>query len=298
MKIKNLIASTANRTYRSNRKCITPISKRYINSIVNHTGTVTKLGRFTQSNGLDRNQQQLGWQNEALVRNNEVSRFLDTQRRSAEVKINTTHNGHETTELPVNNLSPDLENIKANVNQLNLDGNLTPDSAKILFDNFLNNVLIHFKSIWVDSISKLTVIDELAVNLEATVSLRLIMPLSYRIDMITRNYIIDNLSINDNLFVITIDRFEIFITNMTWQPFFNEFLPKIHNLIININSYELSHYELHNTSYFLQNQLGISEDINNWLNIKNNLVMDNFYSDYNNLMDMVLFLGEGNMLTL
>lgn len=287
----------AHRTYTSNRIYITFTPKRYINSIVDHIGTVTKVGRITQSNGLDRNQQQLSWQNEALVRNNEVTNFLNTQRRSAEVKINTTQNGHETTELPVNNLSPDLEKFKGDVDQLNTVGNWTTDIVKALYENFSSNVVIHLKSLWVDSISKLTTIDELAVDLGATVSLRLIIPLSNRIEMITRNQIIDSLSINDNLYVLTIDRFEIFITNMSWEPFFNVFLPKIHNLIININSYELSHYELHNTIYFIQNQLGTSEDFNNWLNVKNNLIMENFYPDYNNLMDMVLFLGEGNMLT-
>lgn len=289
----------AHRNNTINRKYITPTltPKRYINSIVNYTGIPTKVGGITQSNGLDRNQQQLSWQNEALVRNDEVTNFLNTQRRSAEVKINTTHNGHETTELPVNNLSPDLEKFKADVEQLNTVGNWTTDLVKALFDNFSSNVVIHLKSLWVDSVTKLTAIDELAVDLGATVSLRLITPLSNRIDMITRNQIIDYLSINDNLYVITIDRFEIFITNMTWEPFFNVFLPKIHNLIININSFELSHYELYNTSYWLQNQLGTSEDFNNWLNDKNNLIMEDFYLDYNNLMDMVLFLGEGNMLT-
>jgi hypothetical protein len=105
--------------------------------------------------------------------------------------------------------------------------------------------------------SKLTEIEELALDLGGTASIRLIITFSDKVERVTRNYILNHLSTSgnpdnitiDDLYVITIDRFEIFITNMGYYPFFNEFLPRIHNLIIDINSYELSGYELYNTSY-------------------------------------------------
>ena len=289
----------AHRSYNNNNITIATKPKRSINTIVHHTGTVTKLGNYTQPNGLDRNQQQLALVNEALVDDNQIASLINENRPSAEMKLKTTHNGHETTELSANNVTQNSEEFKRGVNQLvDTAGNGSIDQVKASYNTFSTEVVTHLKNLWVDSISKLTEIEELAVDLGAIVSVRLITPLSNQINNITRSNIFEGLSVYDNLYIITIDRFEIIFTDITSQPFFDVFLPKIHNLLISINSYELSGYELYNTSYWLINKLGTPEEINGWLNAKNDLIFMDFYSDMNDLLDLVQFLGEGAMLAL
>jgi hypothetical protein len=46
-------------------------------------------------------------------------RLTDRLSRNAEMKFKTIQNGHETTELPVDNLPYDFENFKRDVYQLN-----------------------------------------------------------------------------------------------------------------------------------------------------------------------------------
>ena len=321
MKTMRKNALKAGRTFINNRN---RKEKRSINTLVPYK--VTKLGLSIQSNGLNRIQLELGWQNEALVKNDQMSRLLETQRRSAEMKLTTNVNGRETTELPVNNSSHDLDKFERDIYQLNTADNWSIDQVKALYDNFTSDYLTHLNNLWGDCMSKLTEIQELAVDLGGTaadlavdfggtptaltvglgvtVTIRLIAPFSNQIVKVTREYILNHLSTSgnpdvitiDDLYVITIDRFEIFITKITWEPFFNELLPKIYNLIKDINSYELSGYALNNTSNWLQNKLYISEDINNWINVKNKLITESFYSDYNLLLETVQFLGEGNIL--
>lgn len=286
-------ALRAHRTYTSNRKYIAPMPKRFINSSDNYTGTVTRLGPYTQPYGLDRNQLQLGWQS-ASFRNDQMSRQTDTEDPSTQMQLKTTHNGHETTELPVNKSLHDLEKFQREIEQVNTIDWVERDQLKAMYDKFTSDYLIHIKNLWKDSISKLIDVNDLAANLEGSVTIRLITSFSNQIVKVSRNHILNKLSITDDLNVITIDRFEIFITNITWEPFFNELLPKIYNLIIDINSCELSGYELQNVSDWLQYKLAMSGD--NWISVKNNLIMNKVYSDYNTLLETVQFLGEGNIL--
>jgi hypothetical protein len=101
--------------------------------------------------------------------------------------------------------------------------------------------------------------------------------------------------IDNNLHIITIDKFEIFITNITWYPFYNSFLPKIHNLIININSYEFCGNDLSNISHWLQNKLGTSEDYNNWLNAKDDLIFNRCDECMDLIVDLIQILGTDGL---
>ena len=298
--LDNKNALIAHRINISNRKDITfKTPKRFINSLVTYKGTITKLGRYIQPEGLNMDQQQMAWRYESLVKDNQIPSFINSDCPSAKMEIKTIQNGRETTELPENNSIQELEKFKTDVEQLvDTAGNGSTNEVKALYENFSNEVVTHLNNLWVDSIAKFTEIDNFANFLGAKVSLRLISPLSNHINITSRNYILDHLYTNDNLHVITIDRFEIFVTNMGSEPFYQYFLPIIHNLIININSYEFCGYELYNASYWVQNKFSTSEDFNNWLIVKSDLIFEKFYSSMNELLELSLFLGEGHFLPL
>jgi hypothetical protein len=283
------------RTNTSNRKDIS--TKRFIKALVPYK--VTKLGRFTQPdpNGLDLARQQLGW-DDTLTLNDQIPSLLSSNRPSPKMDIKTALNGQVTEQLPVVKLPQNSEKFKTDVEQLvDTVGNVPTNQVKVLCDNFSSDGLSHIKNLWADCISMSTAIDKLALELGGNVSIRLIRSLSENMNLISREHILNYLSIDNNLHIITIDRFEIFITNITWYPFFNAFLPKIHNLIININSYEFCGNELCNTSTWLLNKLGTSEDYNNLLKVKNELIFNQFYPDMYDLLEIIQLLGEGELLS-
>jgi hypothetical protein len=57
-------------------------------------------------------------------------------------------------------------------------------------------------------------INDLAFDFEGRVSIRLIRSFDDR-NVFSRQHILDNMPIDNNLHIITIDKFEIFITNIT-----------------------------------------------------------------------------------
>lgn len=285
------------RTHRSNTSNRKDISaKRGITTLVPYK--VTKLGRFTQPdpNGLDLARQQLGW-DETLTLNNQIPSLLSSNRPSVKMELKTTLDGHVTEELPVVKLPYTSEKFKTDVEQLvDTVGNGSTNEVKVLSDNFSSVGLSHIQNLWGDCISSLTAIDQLALDFGGRVSIKLIRSLSNNLNIFTREQILNYIPIDNNLHIITIDRFEIFITNISWYPFFNSFLPKIHNLIINVNSYEFCGNELCNTSTWLLNKLGTSEDYNNWLRVNDDLIFNRFYPDMCDLVEMIQILGDGQML--
>ena len=284
----------AHRINISNRKYIAPTPKRFINSSVNFTGTVTKLGHFTNSNGLDFGSSKLGFETDALVSKDQISSFVRENRPSAEMKIKTTYNGHETTQLPVVKLPQNPEKFKTDVDQLvDTVGNVSTE-VKTLGDTYTSDCLTQMQNLFTDCISISTAIDNLALSLGGRISIRLLDSLG-DLNWVSRPYILKSMSIETDLHIITIDRFEIFISNITWEPFFYGFLPRIHELIIKINSYELSGFELCNTTTWLRNKLGTLEDYNSLLKVKHELILNNYYTDMSNLMDIIQALGEGQL---
>jgi hypothetical protein len=61
----------------------------------------------------------------------------------------------------------------------------------------------------------LTAIDQLALDFGGKVSIRLLRSFSNNLNIFTREQILNYIPIDNNLHIITIDRFEIFITNIT-----------------------------------------------------------------------------------
>lgn len=281
----------AHRTNTSNRKYITPTPKRFVQDLVPFK--VTKLGPYTQQNGLDVCSQNKSWEFNAITFKKQIPSLLSENRPSAKMELKTTLDGHDTTQLPVVKLPHNPEKLKTDVEQL--VGKGSTNEVKVLWDNFSRDCVTHLDNLKADCDTMLTAINDLAFDLGARVSIRLIKSFSND-NVFSRLDIIDNLNIDNHVYIITIDRFEIFIKNITWEPFFNVFLPRIHNLIININSYELSGDELSITSTWLLNKLGTSEDYNNWLKDKDDLIFKNFDHDMEVLVDLIQFLGKWEIL--
>jgi hypothetical protein len=285
------------RTHRSNTSIRKDISaKRVITTLTPYK--VAKLGRFTQSdtNGLDLARQQLGW-DDTLTLNNQIPSLLSSNRPSVNMELETTLDGHVTREIPVVKLPYTSERFKTNVEQVvDTVGNGSTNEVKDLCNNYTNVGLAHIQNLFGDCVSSLTAIDQLALDFGGKVSIRLLRSFSNNLNIFTREQILNYIPIDNNLHIITIDRFEIFITNITWYPFFNSFLPKIHNLMININSYEFCGNELCNTSTWLINKLGRSLGNYNELRVNDELIFNRFYPNMCDLVDMIQILGDGQML--